>query len=73
VKRILAISAAAAAALSSPAGAADVPGTSCTVFPANNVWHLDIRKLPVHPKSATWKRAAHAGTTRLHPDFGPPS
>lgn len=55
-----------------PADAADVPGTSCTVFRVNNVWNMDIRKLPVHPKSATWKRASHAGTTRLHPDFGPP-
>lgn len=56
-----------------PVAAADVPGTSCAVFPENNVWHMDIRKLPVHPKSATWKRATQAGTTRLHPDFGPPS
>ncbi|MGH2679246.1 MAG: hypothetical protein ACRDG8_01975 [Actinomycetota bacterium] len=56
-----------------PAVAARVPGTSCSVFPANNVWRMDIRKLPVHGKSATWKRATHAGSTRLHPDFGPPS
>lgn len=77
MKRILARSAAILALASglsaSPAGAADVPGTSCTVFPANNAWNMDIRKLPVHPKNATWKRATHAGTTRLHPDFGPPS
>jgi len=53
--------------------AADVPGTTCSVFPANNVWNMDIRKLPMHAKSKTWKRATHAGTTRLHPDFGPPS
>jgi hypothetical protein len=50
-----------------------VPGTSCSVFPADNVWRMDIRKLPVHAKSAAWKRATHAGSTRLHPDFGPPS
>jgi hypothetical protein len=56
-----------------PAEAADVPGTSCSVFPANNVWKLDVRRLPVHSKSATWKRATHAGSTRLHPDFGPPT
>jgi hypothetical protein len=78
VKRILAVSAAAAMfalwAVSAPlAGAADVPGTACSVFPANNVWRMDIRKLPIHAKSATWKRSSHAGTTRLHPDFGPPS
>ena len=77
MKRFLALSATIVALASGPsalpAGAADVPGTSCTVFPANNVWRMDIRKLPVHPKSATWKRATHASTTRLHPDFGPPS
>jgi hypothetical protein len=77
VKRILALSAAIVALASgpsaSPAGAADVPGTSCTVFPEYIAWNMDIRKLPVHAKSATWKRATHAGTTRLHPDFGPPS
>ncbi len=77
MKRILALSVAVVAMgfgpTAPPAGAADVPGTSCAVFPANNVWNMDVRKLPVHPKSATWKRATHAGTTRLHPDFGPPS
>ncbi len=56
-----------------PAGAADVPGTACSVFPDNNVWNMDIRKLPIHPQSGRWKRSSHAGSTRLHPDFGPPS
>jgi hypothetical protein len=55
------------------ARAADVPGTTCSVFPASNVWRLDVRKLPVHAKSADWKRTTNAGSTRLHPDFGPPS
>ena len=77
MKRILALSTAAAALVSlivpATAGAADVPGTSCSVFPADNVWNMDIRKLPIHPKSGTWKQATHAGSTRLHPDFGPPS
>jgi hypothetical protein len=50
-----------------------VPGTSCRVFPSNNVWHLNVSQLAVHPKSATWKRAAHADSTLVHPDFGPPS
>ncbi|MEA2521246.1 MAG: hypothetical protein QOI81_892 [Actinomycetota bacterium] len=50
-----------------------VPGTSCTVFPSNNVWNMDVSKLPVNAKSKMWKRSAHAGTTLLHPDFGPPS
>jgi hypothetical protein len=55
------------------AGAVDVPGTSCRVFPANNVWHLDVSGLPVHANNAPWKRSTHAGSTLLHPDFGPPS
>jgi hypothetical protein len=77
VKKILGLCAATLALASGPSAlpvaAADVPGTSCNVFLGNNVWNMDVRKLPVHPKSATWKRATHAGTTRLHPDFGPPS
>jgi hypothetical protein len=78
MKRILGRPIAAAALVlsavpSMPAGAADVPGTTCSVFAANNAWNMDIRKLPRHSKSATWKRATHAGSTRLHPDFGPPS
>jgi hypothetical protein len=56
-----------------PARAADVPGTSCRVFPANNVWNTRIDGLPVHEMSETWLRSADAATTNLHPDFGPPS
>jgi hypothetical protein len=63
-------------AASVPSGAAaagpPVPGTSCTVFPADNVWNMDVSGLPVHPSSATWLASAAASTTRLHPDFGPP-
>jgi hypothetical protein len=33
---------------------------------------MDVRRLPVHAKNVAWKRATHAGTNRLHPDFGPP-
>lgn len=50
-----------------------VPGTSCRVFPASNVWNMDVSRLPVHPKSGMWKRAMHAGSTMLHPDFGQPA
>jgi hypothetical protein len=51
---------------------AAVPGTGCTVFPGDNVWNMDVSKLPVHRKSDVWKRATHAANTNLHPDFGPP-
>jgi hypothetical protein len=62
-----------AVALAPPGTAARGAGSSCRVFPANNVWHLVVSRLPRHPKSDTWKRAMHARTTLLHPDFGPPS
>lgn len=69
----LMVSALVAGLLSLPASATDVPGTSCPVFPADNAWHLHVAKLPVHAKSRTWKKATHAGSTFMHPDFGPPS
>jgi hypothetical protein len=56
-----------------PAPASPIPGTTCDVFPASNVWHLDVSKLPVHAKSGAWKKSMHAGGAFLHPDFGPPS
>jgi hypothetical protein len=49
---------------------APVPGTACTVFPADDVWNLDVSNLPLHPKSKVWKQSAHAKSTLLHPDFG---
>lgn len=51
---------------------AAVPGTTCTVFPGDNVWNMDVSKLPVHRKSDVWRKAMHAAHTNLHPDFGPP-
>ena len=68
----LLVAAALAVALTPPASAA-VEGTTCTVFPSDNVWHMDVSHLPIHAKSRTWKRAMHARSTDLHPDFGPPS
>jgi hypothetical protein len=68
-----------AAALFQPAaaaplsGRAPIPGSMCRVFPADNVWNMDVSKLPVSKRSKVWKRSMHAGSTRLHPDFGPPA
>ena len=56
-----------------PVRAAEVPDTSCRVFPANNIWNARIDALPVHEMSDTWLRSASASSTSLHPDFGPPS
>jgi plastocyanin/uncharacterized membrane protein len=39
------------------------------MFPANNVWNVDISGLPVHPNSANYI-ANMASGTGLHPDFG---
>ena len=52
---------------------APVPATTCSLFPFDNVWNMDISKLPVHARSDVWKKAMHAGKKKLHPDFGPPS
>jgi hypothetical protein len=47
-----------------------LPGTSCSVFPADNWWHADISKLPVDIHSKSWLKHMSPGT-KLHPDFGP--
>jgi hypothetical protein len=47
-----------------------IPGTTCTVFPADNVWHAKINKLPVDPHSTQWVGNIGRGDN-LHPDFGP--
>ncbi len=55
------------------AEAAAVPGTSCNVFPADNIWNTDISTLPVNSNSTTWINSTGGGSGRLlHPDFGGP-
>ena len=68
----LAVSLVLAVGFSPSALAAPVPGTSCAVFPSDNVWNMDVSNLPVAAKSKMWKRSANAGSTLLHPDFGGP-
>src|SRR4051812_40423869 len=61
------------AVLAFPQGAAfalqsaDLSGI--TLFPADNPWHYDISKFPVHPNSANLVASVGTGTS-LHPDFG---
>jgi hypothetical protein len=73
----IALAATLAAMTGAPSGPPDaiatVERTTCHVFRSDNVWHLNVSRLAVHAKSRTWKRAMHAGSTNLHPDFGPPS
>jgi hypothetical protein len=52
--------------------AAVVPGTSCTVFPAGNVWNTDISNLPVNSNSTTWITHTMPGSGLTHPDLGRP-
>jgi hypothetical protein len=49
----------------------NVPGTSCPRFPADNVWHADISKLPVNKNSKAWRSHMGSAGQLLHPDFGP--
>ena len=55
------------------AALANVPGTGCPVFPADNIWNADISGLPVNSHSAAWLTSTGASAGRnLHPDFGGP-
>ena len=59
--------------LTGPAAGAPLPGTGsdCPLFPADNIWHADVSRLPVHPRSADWLASMGGPDRRLHPDFGP--
>jgi hypothetical protein len=48
-----------------------LPGTHCSAFPSDNVWNTPITGLPVNPRSAAWLSHMAAGSTSLHPDYGP--
>ncbi|MGH2691428.1 MAG: hypothetical protein ACRDHM_02890 [Actinomycetota bacterium] len=67
----LALGVAAGLLVPSGAGAIPPPGTDCTVFPKDNVWHSKVTKLRVHKRSKQWIRAMGGRDQRLHPDFGP--
>ncbi|MDQ1517118.1 MAG: hypothetical protein QOE80_2948 [Actinomycetota bacterium] len=56
-----------------PAGAVPLPGAGvgCPLFPADDVWHADVSRLPVHPRSGAWLASMGGPDRRLHPDFGP--
>jgi len=62
----------AASAAAPRASGTTVPGASnCPMFPADNIWNTDISKLPVAVHSAAWLHSMSAGSSYLHPDFGP--
>ncbi|MFB9410079.1 hypothetical protein [Dactylosporangium matsuzakiense] len=62
---------AAEGALGAAPSAAASPSAAgpCTVFPADNVWHADVSKLPVSRDSAAWV-ASIGAAAKAHPDFG---
>jgi hypothetical protein len=47
------------------------PHTHCPAFPADNVWNTPVTGLPVDSHSARWLGHMAAGSTYLHPDYGP--
>ena len=57
--------------VSAPSSQAALPKSKCALFPANNVWHSDISRLPVNKRSSAWLSSSNAKSRRLHPDFGP--
>ena len=69
--RPAALALAALAAAAPGAGAVPVPGSPCSVFPEDNVWHADVTALAVHPSSDAWIASMGGPTRHLHPDFGP--
>jgi hypothetical protein len=48
-----------------------LPGTDCPAFPADNVWNTPVTGLPVDRQSGAWLSHMAAGSTFLHPDYGP--
>jgi hypothetical protein len=53
------------------AGGPQLPGTTCPAFPSDNVWNTPVTRLPVDRRSAAWLAHMAAGSTFLHPDYGP--
>jgi hypothetical protein len=71
-KLVLAAAAVLALVPGQPALALSPPSApGCPVFPASNVWHKDVSRLPVARRSATWISNMGGTARRLHPDFGP--
>ena len=54
-------------AQASPAGS--YPGTTCNLFPADNILNTDISTLPVNTQSAQWM-SNMTQNSNLHPDLG---
>jgi hypothetical protein len=73
--RLLAVVAALTLAVAVPAtgapalAAPSLAASGCPLFPADNVWHADVSRLPVHPRSGAYLAAMGPGAG-IHADFG---
>jgi hypothetical protein len=68
--RLLAMVAALTLAVSAPVGGAPaLTASGCPLFPADNVWHADVSRLPMHPRSEAYLAAMGTGAG-IHADFG---
>ena len=52
-----------------PVAAQPLPGTTCTLFPSDNILNTDVSALPVNAQSEAWKGNL-AQNAYLHPDLG---
>src|SRR5712691_12382224 len=52
-----------------PAGAQPLPGTSCSLFPADSIFNADVSALPVNAQGAAWM-SNMTQYSNLHPDVG---
>jgi hypothetical protein len=52
-------------------GGQALPGTHCPAFPTDNVWNTPVTGLPVDRHSSRWLKHMAAGSSFLHPDYGP--
>ena len=60
--RLLAAVAALTLARAAPAAGAPWQAASgCPLFPAGSVWHADVSRLPVHPRSGAYPAAMGTG------------
>ena len=46
-----------------------IPGTTCSMFPADSVFNTDISSLPVDSHSNVWKNYMNQNSY-IHPDLG---
>jgi hypothetical protein len=68
---LVAQSVVAQAVAASATGGQTLPRTHCPAFPADNVWNTPVTGLPVDRNSAVWMAHMAAGSSYLHPDYGP--